>query len=814
MQSYSGVDESVTTSAAAPDVDRTDTFSDSEEEVEDIFDDVLDYEACNGLMDPEEEVDEEPELLPDEVDIVAQYSSKVPPLPDGKVLSSSMVNFIQHVNKSYRLCFFQFLSFVDNAPGLGPDVLGYCTRENIDAFFREVIAKRTTSPAVNRRYVSAIQQYCAFWEERAGFTVDSPMVKKALADAKICKKKFHARTNQHVDAHKHRPTRHPSPSQELSMIDLAFNDVRPSKYGYLPIGINFLISWNCAMQALTRGDEVRSTRIPDLCHETNYGPWRLTSDSGFMIDNGTTNSSDDSTPDGILSIIQQPFSTKLNSPKAHAVGFFRHRDWRRCATSVIAFSIMARFQYMNHSELSTFFSINEDSVPNWYNYFLIDWRSYKHMADAFKEYFAAANIDYSKLTHARKLGIIRAHQLGADRENIILLSKHTVHKVDTSYLPELPYNAMLACAGFDVFRRQQYYIPRSYAQVPQEWHSRIFPYLNQWQMQVNGLRAYDKGKSAKTFVNFVLPHLAQIIIQDGIYFTEMYPHHPYVAILQQKLAGVGYTEWCIKVKETIDSRMLHMEQSIREDRHYDAILRTSEHTAHRVLSVEQRMDCLTSEVKHLSHMILQQMQNNSPPLHRTMGHIGQMSSTPISSGGHSHTTPNSVGSTTTALHASSFRYEAMAYSPTRRDRQAIWVQHTREEEQHWVQHTTAQEQHCCSIVPIIPPNIHRTIFENIEYWLNHKYWEFLRRGDASLRQLGWDTKTQHRFCKRRDIALWVKVAAEEKMNSELHWDKDGDILLQVASDMDGERGKKTVLVALNEFKQTSHLSWKKSRKKK
>jgi len=117
-------------------------------------------------------------------------------------------------------------------------------------------------------------------------------------------------------------------------------------------------------------------------------------------------------------------------------------------------------------------------------------------------------------------------------------------------------------------------------------------------------------------------------------------------------------------------------------------------------------------------------------------------------------------------------------------------------------------------VPIIPPNIHRTIFENIEYWLNHKYWEFLRRGDASLRQLGWDTKTQHRFCKRRDIALWVKVAAEEKMNSELHWDKDGDILLQVASDMDGERGKKTVLVALNEFKQTSHLSWKKSRKKK
>ena len=135
------------------------------------------------------------------------------------------------------------------------------------------------------------------------------------------------------------------------MNDLAFNDVRPSKYGYLPIGINFLISWNCAMQALTRGDEVYSTRIPDLCHESNYCPWRLTSDSGFMMDNGTTNSWDDSEPDGIPSIIQQQFSTKLNSTKAHAVGFFCHRDWCRCATSVIAFSFMVQFQYMNHSEL-------------------------------------------------------------------------------------------------------------------------------------------------------------------------------------------------------------------------------------------------------------------------------------------------------------------------------------------------------------------------------------------------------------------------------------------------------------------------------
>jgi hypothetical protein len=74
------------------------------------------------------------------------------------------------------------------------------------------------------------------------------------------------------------------------------------------------------------------------------------------------------------------------------------------------------------------------------------------MANTFQDFMKEANLEYTKLTHIQKLGIIQAHQMGADRENIILLSKHTTHRVDTSYLPELPYKAMLAASGFDVYR--------------------------------------------------------------------------------------------------------------------------------------------------------------------------------------------------------------------------------------------------------------------------------------------------------------------------------------------------------------------------
>jgi hypothetical protein len=172
------------------------------------------------------------------------------------------------------------------------------------------------------------------------------------------------------------------------------------------------------MQVFTRGDEVRRCCLPYLCHEINYGPWCL-------ADNGLSRIQDMSSPKEIISMIQQPLNTKMMSNRAHAVGFFHHRDWRCCATSVIAFSIMARFRCMTHSDLESFFQVRNNRNPNGDKYFLIDWRSYQSMGDTFKEFMTYAGVEYTKLTHVRKLGITCANQLGADRENIILLSKHT-----------------------------------------------------------------------------------------------------------------------------------------------------------------------------------------------------------------------------------------------------------------------------------------------------------------------------------------------------------------------------------------------------
>jgi hypothetical protein len=730
----------------------------------------LEYEITNSYIIDEDDLDD----LPDEERrFLEEQSHRLPPVPEGKIVSVNMVNFARDVTKAYRLCFFQFMHFVDQSPQLTPDLLGYCNRQNIDMFFRIVISKRTTSAAVNRRYVSAIQKYSDYWEERTGFVVESPVVKKALSDALHCRKQYlSANSRAHVDAHKHRPTKQPSPSQELLLIDLAWRDLRASRIGYLPTGINFLISWNSAMQAFTRGDEVRSSRLPDLCHEVNFGPYRLS-------EQGYTNIREQSSPHGILSIIQQPLTTKHMSNRAHAVGFFRHKDWRRCATSVIAFSIMARLHYMTRSQLEEFFLIGEDGTPNWYNYYLIDWRSYHSMADSFRDYMNQADVEYTKLTHVRKLGITRAHQMGASREDIILLSKHTVHKVDTSYMPELPYQPMLASAGFDIYRREEYFLPRSYVQVPPSWFVNVFPYINLWKTQVYEMRGFDKGKSAKTFVNDLLPHLAQVVLQDGIYLTQTYPEHPYSIILMEKMHFAGYELWASQMRHRIQSREHTVSLNVSGDHRYETILQSSERTVNKVISMEHRIDLLQEEIVLLQNMLRQHTNRCS----NVNNHTSQLV-TPVH------------------LDATAFRIERDDSTISSEHRTLISAE------------PIPLPQTNTRVIPSLPPNIHKTVVQNMEFWLSNKLWEFDNRKDLPLRQLGWDLPTQLRFCRRRDIAKWVKTIGEKVWEFNLAWGIHDHIFLHMAKILDEERGRKTVMKAVNEFMNNSPLSWRIKRARK
>ncbi len=86
------------------------------------------------------------------------------------------------------------------------------------------------------------------------------------------------------------------------------------------------------------------------------------------------------------------------------------------------------------------------------------------------------------------------------------------------------------------------------------------------------------------------------------------------------------------------------------------------------------------------------------------------------------------------LNATAFRATYDAAAPSREAQQPIVIQPT-----------PTVGQHIPS-VPNIPTTIHHTIAENMEYWLEKSYWQYLDRQNISLAALGWNSKLQHRFC--------------------------------------------------------------------
>jgi hypothetical protein len=78
--------------------------------------------------------------------------------------------------------------------------------------------------------------------------------------------------------------------------------------------------------------------------------------------------------------------------------------------------------------------------------------------------------------------------------------------------------------------------------------------------------------SAKSFVNTLLPFLAEIVIQDGIYLTSMYPEHPYSKMLLQKLQHLGYEQWAADTRAAVENREVTIQENANEDRRYEAML--------------------------------------------------------------------------------------------------------------------------------------------------------------------------------------------------------------------------------------------------
>jgi len=101
-----------------------------------------------------------------------------------------------------------------------------------------------------------------------------------------------------------------------------------------------------------------------------------------------------------------------------------------------------------------------------------------------------------------------------------------------SYMPDLPPKAMHVAAGFSLCwgHTEVYYVPCTHLDLTEKWGDEetqthlIFPAIDMWwahHASDNG----DKSRASHNFLYHMLPFMAKVVLQDGIYWVEEFPNH-------------------------------------------------------------------------------------------------------------------------------------------------------------------------------------------------------------------------------------------------------------------------------------------------
>ena len=138
-------------------------------------------------------------------------------------------------------------------------------------------------------------------------------------------------------------------------------------------------------------------------------------------------------------------------------------------------------------------------------------------------------------------------------DEIATMSKHQKDKIFV-YLTDLLKPVLRVMSGHN--KDARYYVPRTEINLHElglsldQATAMISPRIETWRDQQQSAEG-DKSEAALNFLNVTLPFLAEVILQDSIYWTHDFPLHPISTLLIEKvhgaeLQGVNYETWAIQ----------------------------------------------------------------------------------------------------------------------------------------------------------------------------------------------------------------------------------------------------------------------------
>jgi hypothetical protein len=261
---------------------------------------------------------------------------------------------------------------------------------------------------------------------------------------------------------------------------------------------------------------------------------------------------------------QRKKNKSSGSLKTEGVGAYRHKRFERCTSGMLAFGLLQKFE-LNRGRIS--FKKREMLEGNqvfWRDFKLFDL-SYGTAYDQYHKMLEDAGVEkWLKTTHMRKVGSTLCTAQGLAPQEVRTLSKHSTRQdnFDQSYGCEVSIPVASTIAGFRP-NKDPYFVPRTSFHPPigitnNECTNLLFSDIGRWREEMNSNDG-DASKGARHFLEFMLPFFAEVMVQDGMYWTKEFRSNPVVELFLSKLDGRwpgGYCEWARRSRIACKEKIL------------------------------------------------------------------------------------------------------------------------------------------------------------------------------------------------------------------------------------------------------------------
>eukprot|EP00978_Attheya_sp_CCMP212_P039460 scaffold205333_cov72-Attheya_sp.AAC.1 len=205
----------------------------------------------------------------------------------------------------------------------------------------------------------------------------------------------------------------------------------------------------------------------------------------------------------------------------------------------------------------SFYNKDRTSDNFWRNTLFIAKGTYNDCYKGIKAVMDACRILSNKVTHFGRVWCIDfASFLGLCEEQMRRQTKHEDSQMSRVYSSELDAGMLKTMANF--LPDETYYCPCAIIGTPlpvADLSHLLFPHLASWRFEEGQLYG-DKG--GKHFLHELLPYLAEVCVQDGIYLIEAFPNH---AVSQLLIARIpNYQVWAREKRAEIATMVSNYDQ--------------------------------------------------------------------------------------------------------------------------------------------------------------------------------------------------------------------------------------------------------------